>query len=75
MKSILAKKHPEKIIIIPSSERDDKKYNVMDEHRLAMLRIFVDEINKSNISVTLTKEESAQENSNEKTKQILRSSG
>ena len=75
MKSILAKKHPEKIIIIPSSERDDKKYHVMDEHRLAMLRIFVDEINKSNISVTLTKEESAQENSNEKTKQILRSSG
>ena len=47
----------------------------MDEHRLAMLRIFVDEINKSNISITLTKEESAQENSNEKTKQILRSSG
>ncbi len=44
VKSILAKKHPEKIIIIPSSERDDKKYHVMDEHRLAMLRIFVDEI-------------------------------
>ena len=45
MKSILAKKHPEKIIIIPSSARNDKKYAVSDEHRLAMLEIFVDEIN------------------------------
>jgi epoxyqueuosine reductase len=47
VKSILAKKHPEKIIIIPSSERDDKRYSVSDEHRLAMLEIFVDEINKT----------------------------
>ena len=41
VKTILAKKHPEKIIILPSSERDDKKYHVSDDHRLAMLDIFV----------------------------------
>lgn len=40
VKSILAKKHPEKIIIIPSSARNDKNYAVSDEHRLKMLRIF-----------------------------------
>ena len=59
VKSILAKKHPEKIIIIPSSERDDKQYHVSDEHRLAMLAIFVWEINDSLPSVTLKNKESA----------------
>ncbi len=49
MKSILAKKHPEKIIIIPSSARNDKQYHVSDEHRLAMLEIFVDEIGKAEV--------------------------
>lgn len=44
VKSLLAKKHPEKIVIIPSSERDDKKYSASDEHRLQMLEIFVSEI-------------------------------
>lgn len=46
VKSILAKKHPEKIIIIPSSARNDKDYSVADEHRLAMLGIFADEIHQ-----------------------------
>ena len=46
VKSLLAKKHPEKIIIIPSSARNDKDYAVADEHRLAMLEIFVDEIHQ-----------------------------
>ena len=49
VKSILAKKHPEKIIIIPSSARNDKQYHVSDEHRLAMLEIFVDEIGKAEV--------------------------
>ncbi|GAB0174476.1 MAG: hypothetical protein HHAS10_03550 [Candidatus Altimarinota bacterium] len=49
LKSLLAKKHPEKIIILPSSERDDKKYSVSDEHRLAMLDIFVSELNDSRV--------------------------
>ncbi len=51
IKSLLAKKHPEKIIIIPSSERDDKKYSVTDEHRLEMLRIFINEINDSRVEI------------------------
>lgn len=58
VKSLLAKKHPEKIIIIPSSERDDKKYSVSDEHRLAMLEIFIEEINNSFGAVMLTEEAS-----------------
>lgn len=44
VKALLAKKIAEKIIIIPSSERDDKRYSVSDEHRLAMLEIFLREI-------------------------------
>ncbi len=51
VKSILAKKHPKKIIIIPSSVRDDKNYAVSDEHRLAMLRIFVDEIDDERVII------------------------
>jgi hypothetical protein len=46
---------------MPSGKRDDKTYHVSDEHRLAMLRIFVSEINDSVVPVTLTKEESAGE--------------
>ena len=41
VRSILHHKKPEKIIIIPSGNRDDKKYTVGDEYRLAMLDIFV----------------------------------
>jgi epoxyqueuosine reductase len=51
VKSILAKHDPEKIIIIPSSERDDKKYNVSDEHRLAMLEIFAREIDDHRVII------------------------
>ena len=45
------KKNPEKIIIIPSSERDDKKYSVSNAHRLAMLDIFVKEIDDSRVII------------------------
>lgn len=51
VKCLLAKKHPEKIIIIPSSERDDKRYSVSDEHRLAMLDIFVREIDDPRVEI------------------------
>ncbi len=51
VKTLLTKKHPEKIVIIPSSERDDKKYHVSDEHRMAMLRIFVEEIDDGRLSI------------------------
>jgi epoxyqueuosine reductase len=51
VKSLLSKKHPEKIILIPSSERDDKKYSVSDEHRLSMLDIFVREIDDERVLI------------------------
>ncbi|MBC7498104.1 epoxyqueuosine reductase QueH [Candidatus Gracilibacteria bacterium] len=44
VRSVLHYKNPEKIIIIPSGQRDDKSYTVSDEQRLAMLDIFVGEI-------------------------------
>ena len=47
VKAILHYKNPEKIIIIPSSVRNDKSYAVSDDHRLAMLDIFCDELNES----------------------------
>jgi hypothetical protein len=58
---------------MPSGQRNDKNYHVLDEHRLAMLDIFCDEINDSIIPVTLTKEESAHKI--KKPEQILRASG
>ncbi len=51
MKSVLAKKHPEKIVLIPSSERDDKKYSAADLYRLAMLDIFVREIDDERVII------------------------
>ena len=47
VKAILHYKNPEKIIIIPSSVRNDKSYAVNDDHRLAMLEVFCDELNES----------------------------
>jgi nicotinic acid mononucleotide adenylyltransferase len=47
IRAILYHKTPEQIIIMPSGKRDDKNYHVSDEHRLAMLGIFVTEINDS----------------------------
>ena len=73
IRAIFHYKNPEKIIIIPSGKRDDKSYHVSDEHRLAMLQIFCDEINDSVIPVTLTKEESAHKI--KKPEQILHASG
>jgi epoxyqueuosine reductase len=73
VKAILHYKNPERIIIMPSSARNDKNYAVSDEYRLAMLDIFADEINDSFDSVTLTKKESALLSRNNQ--QILRTSG
>lgn len=51
VKSILAKKNPEKFVLIPSSERNDKSYHVSDDHRLAMLDLFVREIGDPRVIV------------------------
>ena len=51
VRSILHYKNPEKIVIIPSGQRDDKSYSVNDVHRLAMLRIFCDEIADARVIV------------------------
>ncbi len=47
IRAVLHYKNPSAIIIMPSGKRDDKTYHVSDEHRLAMLRIFCDELNSS----------------------------
>ena len=60
VRALLHYKNPEKVILMPSGKRNDKSYNVSDEHRLAMLEMFCQEINDSLVSVTLTEEESAQ---------------
>ena len=36
---------------MPSGARNDKSYHVSDEHRLAMLRIFCDEIADSRVII------------------------
>jgi len=49
VRALLHYKNPEKIVIIPSSERDDKEYHVSDRHRLAMLEIFCEEIGDARV--------------------------
>ena len=51
VRSILHYLNPEQIVILPSGSRDDKKYNVSDDHRLAMLDIFVSEIGNPRVVV------------------------
>lgn len=51
IRSILHYKNPEKIIILPSGNRNDKKYNVSPEHRIHMLGIFVSEIADPRVTV------------------------
>jgi nicotinate-nucleotide adenylyltransferase len=51
VRSILHYKNPEKIIIIPSGKRDDKNYRASDEHRIAMLDIFVSDIADSRVII------------------------
>lgn len=41
IRALLHYKNPAQIILIPSGIRDDKSYNVSDEHRMKMLEIFV----------------------------------
>lgn len=51
VRAILYKKNPEKIVIIPSSERDDKSYHTTDEHRMKMLDLFVRDIRDKRVIV------------------------
>jgi epoxyqueuosine reductase len=51
MKAILHYKNPEKIVIMPSSARNDKSYAVSDEHRLTMLEIFAWEIDDARVVI------------------------
>ncbi len=51
IRSVLHYKDPTQIIILPSGERNDKDYHVSNEHRLAMLDIFVSEIWDSRVIV------------------------
>jgi epoxyqueuosine reductase len=51
IQAILHYKNPEKIIIIPSSARNDKSYAVSDEHRLTMLEIFAWEIDDARVVI------------------------
>jgi nicotinate (nicotinamide) nucleotide adenylyltransferase len=49
VRSILHFLSPDQIIILPSGKRNDKEYCVSDEHRLAMIDIFVTEIADSRV--------------------------
>ena len=51
IRALLHYKNPEKILLIPSSKRNDKSYHVSDEHRLAMLQIFVSEIGDERVII------------------------
>lgn len=51
IRALLHYKNPEKILLIPSSKRNDKSYHVSDEHRLAMLQIFVSEIDDKRVII------------------------
>jgi predicted adenine nucleotide alpha hydrolase (AANH) superfamily ATPase/nicotinic acid mononucleotide adenylyltransferase len=48
-RSILHFLSPNQIIILPSGKRNDKEYIITDEHRLAMIDIFVTEIADSRV--------------------------
>ena len=51
IRALLHYKNPEKIIIIPSGKRNDKSYNVSDEHRKKMCDIFISEIGDPRVIV------------------------
>lgn len=51
IRALLHYRNPEKIIIIPSGKRNDKDYNVSNEHRKKMCDIFVEEISDSRVIV------------------------
>jgi nicotinate (nicotinamide) nucleotide adenylyltransferase len=44
-------KNPEKIVLMPSGARNDKSYSASDEHRLAMLEIFCQEIKDERVII------------------------
>ena len=51
IRALLHYKNPTKIVLMPSGVRDDKSYNVSDEHRMKMLEIFQREIDDVRIVV------------------------
>lgn len=51
VRALLHFRNPEKIVLIPSGKRNDKIYNVSDDHRLAMLDIFVREIDDDRVVI------------------------
>jgi len=51
VRALLHYKNPEQIILMPSGKRNDKNYHVSDEHRLAMLEMFVSEIGDERVII------------------------
>lgn len=51
VRALLHYKSPEKIILMPSGKRNDKNYHVSDEHRLAMLEMFRDEVGDERVII------------------------
>lgn len=51
IRSLLHYRHPMKVVILPSGKRNDKIYNISDEHRLKLLEIFLRDIHDSRVIV------------------------
>ena len=51
IRALLHYKNPEKIVLVPSSKRNDKIYHIPDEHRLALLQIFASEISDERVVI------------------------
>lgn len=51
IRALLHFHQPTQIVILPSGKRNDKEYNVSDEHRLKILEIFLRDIHDSRVIV------------------------
>ncbi len=51
IRSLLSYKNPTQIVLMPSGVRDDKSYNVNDDHRMQMLEIFQREIGDDRVVI------------------------
>lgn len=51
VRTLLHYHQPEMIVLLPSWARDDKEYNISDEHRLKLLRIFLRDIHDPRVIV------------------------
>lgn len=51
IRALLHYKNPEKIILVPSSKRNDKKYHISDEHRLILLQMFASEVGDNRVII------------------------